>query len=166
MRPHGLLAHQAPLSMGFSRQEHWSSLLFLYPGQLSMVLSKQALWDRTTMVMIQEAGLKDAVLKSLWPASSMADGGSIWRCWGKGELQTKYRNLPPKFQSLLFPSKVPYSGAPISSCNPLNLLLQTTCPLITRPQSTPGDVRLASHSVFVLPRLRAILGTQQVFNNC
>ena len=29
------LAHQAPLSMGFPRQEHWSGLLFPSPGHLS-----------------------------------------------------------------------------------------------------------------------------------
>ena len=28
------IAHQAPLSMGFSRQEHWSSLPFPSPGDL------------------------------------------------------------------------------------------------------------------------------------
>ena len=28
------VAHQAPLSMGFSRQEYWSWLLFLSPGDL------------------------------------------------------------------------------------------------------------------------------------
>ena len=28
------VAHQAPLSMGFSRQEHWSGLPFLSPGDL------------------------------------------------------------------------------------------------------------------------------------
>ena len=27
-------AHQAPLSMGFSRQEYWSGLLFPFPGDL------------------------------------------------------------------------------------------------------------------------------------
>ena len=27
-------AHQAPLSMGFSRQEHWSGLPYLPPGDL------------------------------------------------------------------------------------------------------------------------------------
>ena len=32
--PHELLAHQAPLSMGFSRQEYWSSLPFPSPGDL------------------------------------------------------------------------------------------------------------------------------------
>ena len=32
--PHGLLAHQAPLSMGFSRQEYWSGLPFPSPGDL------------------------------------------------------------------------------------------------------------------------------------
>ena len=30
--PHGL--DQAPLSMGFSRQEYWSGLPFLFPGDL------------------------------------------------------------------------------------------------------------------------------------
>ena len=28
------IAHQAPPSVGFSRQEHWSGLLFLSPGDL------------------------------------------------------------------------------------------------------------------------------------
>ena len=35
MRPHGLYgAHQAPLSMGFPKQEYWSGLLFPSPGEL------------------------------------------------------------------------------------------------------------------------------------
>ena len=29
-----VVAHQAPLSMGFSRQEYWSGLLFPSPGDL------------------------------------------------------------------------------------------------------------------------------------
>ena len=33
LQPHGL-AHQAPLSMEFSRQEHWSGLPFSSPGDL------------------------------------------------------------------------------------------------------------------------------------
>ena len=32
LQPHG--AHQAPLSMGFSRQEYWSGLPFPSPGYL------------------------------------------------------------------------------------------------------------------------------------
>ena len=34
LQPHGLVAHQAPLSMGFSRKEHWSGLPFPSPGDL------------------------------------------------------------------------------------------------------------------------------------
>ena len=35
LRPHGLyVAQQAPLSMGFFRQEHWSGLPFPSPGDL------------------------------------------------------------------------------------------------------------------------------------
>ena len=35
LRPHGLyVAHEAPLSMGFSRQEYWSRLPFPSPGDL------------------------------------------------------------------------------------------------------------------------------------
>ena len=35
LQPHGLyVAHQAPLSMGFSRQGYWSGLLFPSPGYL------------------------------------------------------------------------------------------------------------------------------------
>ena len=30
-KPHGTVAHQAPLSMGFSRQEYWSGLPFPSP---------------------------------------------------------------------------------------------------------------------------------------
>ena len=32
--PHGFVAHQAPLSMGFSRQGYWSGLPFPPPGDL------------------------------------------------------------------------------------------------------------------------------------
>ena len=34
LRPPSTLAHQAPLSMGFSRQEQWSGLPFPSPGDL------------------------------------------------------------------------------------------------------------------------------------
>ena len=35
LQPHGLyVAHQAPVSMGFSRQENWSRLPLLSPGNL------------------------------------------------------------------------------------------------------------------------------------
>ena len=34
VRPHGLTARQAPLSMGFSREEYWSGLPFPSPGDL------------------------------------------------------------------------------------------------------------------------------------
>ena len=35
LQPHGLyIAHQAPPSMGFSRQEYWSGLPFSHPGDL------------------------------------------------------------------------------------------------------------------------------------
>ena len=34
LRPHGLYSHQAPLSMGFSRQEYWSPLPCPSPGVL------------------------------------------------------------------------------------------------------------------------------------
>ena len=33
-RPYGLVIHQAPLSMGFSRQEYWSGLSCPPPGNL------------------------------------------------------------------------------------------------------------------------------------
>ena len=32
------VAHQAPLSMGFSRQEYWSGLPFLSPGRLGLTM--------------------------------------------------------------------------------------------------------------------------------
>ena len=34
LQSHWTVAHQAPLSMGFPRQEHWSGLPFLSPGDL------------------------------------------------------------------------------------------------------------------------------------
>ena len=34
LRPHGLVAYQAPLSVGFSRQECWNGLPFPSPGDL------------------------------------------------------------------------------------------------------------------------------------
>ena len=38
-----VVAHQAPLSMGFSRQEHWSRLLFPSPGEIKSI--SQLMWD-------------------------------------------------------------------------------------------------------------------------
>ena len=32
LQPHGLVAHQAPLFMGFPKQEYWSGLPFPPPG--------------------------------------------------------------------------------------------------------------------------------------
>ena len=34
LQPSGLYPHQAPLSMGFPRQEHWSGLPFSLPGDV------------------------------------------------------------------------------------------------------------------------------------
>ena len=34
LQPQGLSSHQAPLSMGFPRQEYWSGLPFPFPGDL------------------------------------------------------------------------------------------------------------------------------------
>ena len=34
LQPHRLQPHQAPLSMGFSKQEYWSGLPFPSPGDL------------------------------------------------------------------------------------------------------------------------------------
>ena len=34
LQPHGTVAHQPPLSMGFSRQEYWSGLPFTSSGDL------------------------------------------------------------------------------------------------------------------------------------
>ena len=34
LQPHGTIAHQAPLSMGFSRQEYWNKLSCPPPGDL------------------------------------------------------------------------------------------------------------------------------------
>ena len=34
LQPHGLIARQAPLSVGLSRQEYWSGLSFPLPGDL------------------------------------------------------------------------------------------------------------------------------------
>ena len=45
------IAHQAPLSMGFSRQEYWSGLPFLFPGDRTQVcyascIDKQVLYHK------------------------------------------------------------------------------------------------------------------------
>ena len=39
-----MAAHQAPLSLGFSRQEHWSGLPFPSPMQFSLVQSLSHVW--------------------------------------------------------------------------------------------------------------------------
>ena len=48
LQPYGLVAHQAPLSMGVSRQEYWSGLPCLSPGimiKLALIMREQAFID-------------------------------------------------------------------------------------------------------------------------
>ena len=40
-----MAAHQAPLSLGFSRQEHWSGLPFPWQGKLEVVKQEMARVD-------------------------------------------------------------------------------------------------------------------------
>ena len=63
------VAHQAPLSMGFSRQEYWSGLPFLFPGYLL------------------NPGIKPASLGSLSLAGRFFTASATW------EAHSGYTNL-------------------------------------------------------------------------
>ena len=53
------VAHQAHLSMGFSRQEYWSGLQFLSPD-LTNRMGKTAVWDECYInVIINKKGLNE-----------------------------------------------------------------------------------------------------------
>ena len=96
--------------------------------QLSVVLSKQAPWGQDNNADDTRDGSQGHC-----PQGTVASTlhGRRWvhlEMLGEAELKTRYRNIPQKFQSLLFPSEVACSGAPMTSCFHLNLLLQTTRP--------------------------------------
>ena len=92
------VAHQAPLSMGFSRQEYWSGLPFLSPGDLpdsgiepgSPALQADALLSEAPELTLKQPGIKDkdppcsrkskhnfqlvlSIISSTFPDSTTAD---------------------------------------------------------------------------------------------
>ena len=61
------VAHQAPLSMGFSRQEHWSGLPFPSPKKFSFIWPREVLvvahrlsHPATWGILVPQAGIKAA----------------------------------------------------------------------------------------------------------
>ena len=52
-----MAAHQAPPSLGFSRQEYWSGLPFPYP--LLTMPKPMTVWTTTNWKILQEVGLPD-----------------------------------------------------------------------------------------------------------
>ena len=53
LRPHGLVAHQAPQSMGFSRQEYWRGLPFPSPLRLVALIPKylcSVSWEKKNLL--------------------------------------------------------------------------------------------------------------------
>ena len=65
LRPHALVAHQAPLSMGFPRQEYWSGLPFPSPGDLPNPGSK-LIFGIDRQIVFHWA-TREAVLRFMWP---------------------------------------------------------------------------------------------------
>ena len=53
------VAHQAPLSMGFPRQEYWSGLLFPFPGDIPKTSAK-------ARPLVSLLPLNPEVLPGLW----------------------------------------------------------------------------------------------------
>ena len=130
LRPHGLfetpwtVAHQAPLSMGFSRQEYWSGLPFPSPGDLPNPGIKPA----SPMSPALQAN-------SLPPAIGEAHRGSCHRC---NTCDTGSRASLPRS-----PGKGPWSRP---SCRPL------TRPGAWSPTIVPTtSARLPTTSARLLP---------------
>ena len=71
------VAHQAPLSIGFSRQEHWSGLLLLPPGDLP----DPGIQPTSLMSPALAGGI--FTTNATWKAPSQGKGwGSVWRTVG------------------------------------------------------------------------------------
>ena len=54
------VAHQAPLSMGFFRQEYWNGLPFPSPGDYMIYVSSQPHWVRNTFCLDKEIEIQCA----------------------------------------------------------------------------------------------------------
>ena len=70
LRPHGLVAHQAPPSIGFSRREYWSGLPF--PSPIASIGACIVLW---LLLMVSE--ISD-IAASLWEKNESCPQG-LWK---------------------------------------------------------------------------------------
>ena len=80
------VACQAPLSMGFSRQEHWSGLPFPSPGNLPTQGSTPGLWHCRQMLLPSEPPGKSYIHKTKTSLSLLGLGAG-WvsrRAWMTG----------------------------------------------------------------------------------
>ena len=107
-----MAAHQAPLSLGFSRQEHWGGLPFPSP----MHESEKWKWSRSVLSDPQRHhGLQPTRLLHPWdfPGRSTGEGcHCLLRLWLKGEIKSDTCSWFPPFgdpwPSCLSPSQVAY----------------------------------------------------------
>ena len=85
-----LAAHQAPPSLGFSRQEHWSGLPFPSP----MHESEKWKWSRSVVSdPSQRHGLQSTRLLCPWDSPGESTGVECYRLLRKGPLQTTNSTL-------------------------------------------------------------------------
>ena len=84
------VARQAPLSMGFSRQEYWSGMPFPSPGQADfLLLSHQEKSFNMTSFILCEFHLKKSIRKSypkMYPAWLFrSEEHLVGKCWGTSQ---------------------------------------------------------------------------------
>ena len=81
LQPHGLyVAHQAPLSMGFCRQEYWSGLPFPSPGDLPDPRIKPTLLTDSLLSEPQES-LNPCLSMSSVLAGGFFTTSTTWEAW-------------------------------------------------------------------------------------
>ena len=87
------VVHQAPLSMGFSRQEHWSGLPFPSPGDLPTQGSNPHLLHWQAWILYNDRHLRSphTLLPPKGPASSPHHlAGGVSSCEFSGDLRPQY----------------------------------------------------------------------------
>ena len=102
------VTHQAPLSMGFSRQEHWSGLPFPPPGRLLTLGSNPCLlcllhWQAGSLPLVSSGMAiikkiqKQQMQERVWAECKLVQPvwKTVWRFLKKLKIELPYRHCNP-----------------------------------------------------------------------
>lgn len=135
---------------------------FFPSATLTHQLSFQNRPRETTMLITQEVGLKNPVLKSPRPAHFMGKGGSIWRFLIRNRVAQNRKQKPTPEPSLC-PLRGSHSPSSYNTLHPPQPLTSPNLYWNSHSQQTLSFMRACISVTFVLPVPK---GTWQIFNNC